>query len=1031
MEPKEFSSADKVSIILIKGVFWTLVVVWIILCVLVAMSTHEDFRITDHKCESFNYGWVLSEDEDISVEIPGMLEGTATEIRIKNTLPPEIDGRTSIMIKGLHQDVTAWVDGEVRGVLDNSGTRPFGRHTPSAYMLIHLDERDAGKTIEIRYASVTPADAGKLNDIRIGSDIGLIFWMIESYATDLIFAILLLYTGIVIVFLGIVVRFGGEENPNVNLVYLGASAILVAIWMIGEGRLRQFYYGNLSVGELILWEALFLSPIPMMFYASRLQERRYTRIYMTASALALTADISLLALELFSPYDFFDLYMIGWAVIIGSGIVVLVTIVMDFRRGIHRWRLLFGILLLMVCVIMQMWGYERSATGIFTNNYISLGMILFLMLMGISAITSILKQRQEQTLAIKANETKTDFLANMSHEIRTPINAMLGFDEMILREESDEQIVEYASNIKKAGENLLSLINDILDFSKVEAGKVEIINDEYRTSSMLTDVINMTYMKAQQKGLSFDVFIGKDIPRSLYGDEMRVKQILTNVLNNAVKYTEKGSVSLSVSFDKLGGNQGRLRISIADTGIGIKSENIGKITESFQRFDLQHNRSIEGAGLGMSIVASYLKIMGGKLQVYSTYGKGSDFRMLIPQEIRDETPIGNYQKDYRKGMKKQNAYRELFTAPQAKILFVDDNFMNLSVAKGLLKKTKIQVSIAESGASCLEQTRNMKYDLIFMDHLMPDMDGVETLHRLRNEAGNPNQFTTVIALTANAIKGSREYYLQEGFHEYLSKPIQGEKLEELLLELLPEEYIIPAEERAENVLDYLERDQDEEEQEKKQIATADSCMQELEQLLKQAHIQVTFGYRYAGNSMGQFHWMIMLFAENFRNSYRKLNGYYIRQETDMYTIDVHALKSNAKSIGANQLYQLAWEHEQQSRAGNWGYIREHWDELCREWLCVVNGIFQYIGEDMVELAEVAVTEESGEADVVELTPAQRMQLNNCIALTQNYDADSAIGMLVQLQKEEVSEYVRQLLISAAEQLEQMEYEEALHILKRI
>lgn len=1030
MEPKEFSSRDKRSVILIKGVFWAMVVAWIVLCVLVAMNTHEDFRITDHNCQSFNSGWVLCGNKEIPVQIPGVVEGNSTELRIRNALPMDIDGRTSILLKGLHQDVTVWIDGEIRGVLDNSETRPFGRHTPSAYMIVHLNETDAGKPIEIRYASVTPADAGKLNDIRIGSDVGLIFWMIDSYASDLIFAILLLYTGVVIVFLGIVMRFTGEENPNMNLVYLGTSAIFIAVWMLGEGRLRQFYYGNLSAGELVLWEALFLAPIPMMFYTSRLQERRYSRVYMTASALALIADLTMLALELFSPYDFFDLYPIGWAVIIGSGLVVLVTIIMDFRRGIHRWRLLLGILLLMGCVVMQMWRYEQSAIGIFTNNYISLGMIMFLMLMGISAISSILKQRQEQALAIKANETKTDFLANMSHEIRTPINAMLGFDEMILREESDEQIVEYATNIKKAGGNLLSLINDILDFSKVESGKMEIVNDEYRTSSMLADVINMTYMKAQDKGLSFDIFIGKDIPRVLYGDEMRVKQILTNVLNNAVKYTEKGSVSLGVSFDKLGGTQGRLRISIADTGIGIKPENIGKITEAFQRFDLQHNRSIEGAGLGMSIVSSLLKIMGGKLQVYSTYGKGSDFRIIIPQEIKDATPIGNYQNDYRKGIRKQEAYRELFTAPQAKVLFVDDNFMNLSVVKGLLKKTKIQVGIAESGAACLELTRKNKYDLIFMDHLMPDMDGVETLHRLRNETGNPNQYTMVIALTANAIKGSREYYLEEGFHEYLSKPIEGEKLEELLLKLLPKEYIIPAEESAENVLDYLEKDQGEG-TEKQQTATVDSCMQELEDMLKQAHIQVAVGYRYAGNSMGQFHWMIMLFAENFEKAYQKLQGYYIKKQEDMYTIDVHALKSNAKSIGANQLYQLAWEHEQQSRAGNWNYVREHWDELSREWLCVVNGILNYIGENPVELSEAAVTEESDEGENYELTPAQRMLLDNCISLIEDYDADSAERMLTQLLQEDLTEGIRQQLIAAEKKLEQMEYEDVLRILKCI
>lgn len=1030
MEPKEFSSHDKWSVMLVKGVFWLLVIIWIVLCVVVAVTTHEDFRITDHNCRSFNSGWILCGDEMTPVQIPGVVESTTTEIRIRNVLPMDVDGRTSILLKGLHQDMTVWIDGEIRGILDNSEDRPFGRHTPSAYMMLQLHEADAGKQIEICYASVTPADAGKLNDIRIGSDIGLIFWMLESYTSDLIFAILLLYTGIVIVFLGIIMRFTGEENPNMNLVYLGTSAICIAVWMLGEGRLRQFYYGNLYVGELVLWEALFLSPIPMMFYTSRLQERRYSRIYMTASVLALVADVALLALEIFSPYDFFDLYPIGWAVIIGSGIVVVATIIMDFRRGVHRWRLLLGILLLMGCVGMQMWSFERSATGIFTNNYISLGLILFLMLMGISAISSILKQRQEQALAIKANETKTDFLANMSHEIRTPINAMLGFDEMILREESDEQIVEYATNIKKAGGNLLSLINDILDFSKVESGKMEIVNDEYKTSSMLADVINMTYMKAQEKGLAFDIFIGKDIPCTLYGDEIRVKQIMTNVLNNALKYTEKGSVSLSVSFDKLGGDQGRLRISVADTGIGIKQEDMGKITESFRRFDLKHNRSIEGTGLGMSIVASLLNIMGGKLQVYSTYGKGSDFRMLIPQEIRDATPIGNYQNVYRKGLWKQETYRELFTAPQAKVLFVDDNFMNLSVVKGLLKKTKIQVSIAESGAACLELTRKNKYDLIFMDHLMPDMDGVETLHRLRSETGNPNQYTMAIALTANAIKGSREYYLEEGFHEYLSKPIEGEKLEELLLKLLPKEYIIPAEESAENVLNYLEKDQGEE-TEKQPTATADSCMQELEEMLKQAHIRVTAGYRYAGNSMGQFHWMIMLFAESFEKAYRKLQDYYQKEQEDMYTIDVHALKSNAKSIGANQLYQLAWEHEQQSRAGNWSYVREHWDELGREWLCVVNGIFNYIGENPVELEEVAVTEESEETESYELTSDQRMQLDNCIALTEDYDVDSAERMLTQLLREELPDGIRQKLRAAGGKLEQMEYEDTLRILKHI
>lgn len=1019
-------SLQEWTILIIKIAFWALLVSWVLICIIVGLRYKEDFRFDDRSCRSFNQGWVLVEDGITPVEIPGNeLPDTAT-VRIRNVIPQKVDDRTSIMIKGLHQDIRVWINGELVGTLDNSDTRPFGRHTPSAYIRIPLRSSDAGKQIEIQYSAPTPEEAGKLNDIRIGTDIGLLFWMMNSYGTDVIFAILLLYTGIVIVLLGIAMRIGMMDNPNMNIVYLGVSAICIAVWMLGESRLRQFYYGNLVLGEVILWEALFLAPIPMIFYISRLQERRYTKEYMVLVVSALIANVLMLVLELTNVLDFYDTYPIGWGIIIAGGTMVLYTIFRDWRKGIHQWKLLTGIVVLMVCVLMQMWGFEHSATGIFTNDYISFGLILFMLIMGISAITSIWRQKQEQVLAVKSSETKSNFLANMSHEIRTPINAMLGFDELILREETDEQIIEYATNIKKAGSNLLSLINDVLDFSKVESGKTELVNGDYKTSAMLTDVINMTYMKAQDKGLSFDIFIGKDIPRVLYGDEIRVKQILTNVLNNAVKYTETGSVTLSVNFDQLGGKQGRLRVSVADTGIGIKQENIEKITESFQRFDLQHNRSIEGTGLGMSIVSHLLDIMGGKLQIYSTYGKGSDFRMLIPQEIRDATPMGSYQTDYKKDLRSQAGYHELFTAPQARILFVDDNYMNLTVARGLLKKTKIQIDLADSGVGCLELTRKNKYDLIFMDHLMPEMDGIETLHRLRREEGNPNQYTMVIALTANAIKGSKELYLSEGFHAYLSKPIEGEKLEEVLLKLLPKEYIIPSEESAENVLSRLEQDQTGKLIGETPKATVVDCMRELENLLEQAHIQVADGYYFAGNSMGQFHWLITLFAESFFEKYQKLLEYFNGQQEDMYTIEVHALKSNAKGIGARQLYQLAWEHEQQSRSGNWNYVQTHWEELCQEWICVVDGILNYIGEEPVTLEEAAATEESGTAG---LAPQQQMLLENAITLIGEYEDDGAIAILENLLQEDLPEETKNHLNQCIQELKNLNFDGAVESLK--
>lgn len=842
-----------------------------------------------------------------------------------------------------------------------------------------------------------------------------------------IFAVLLLYTGVVIAIFGLITRFGIRENANMNIIYLGITAICTAVWMLGESKLGQNQAIGFRAGEAVFWEALFLVPVPLLFYINRLQELRHCKIYIIGAAVTLLVNIVTFSLELSQLYHFYDMHAIGWTLILGSNVLIVYTVILDWVRGIRQWKLTIGISLLFVCTFLEMWKIAYPQYEMISQNFISFGLIIFMIIMGISAATSMLKYKQEQALAIKANETKTDFLANMSHEIRTPINAMLGFDEMILREETDERILDYAMNIKKAGNNLISLINDILDFSKVESGKMEIINEEYKTSAMLTDVINMTYVKAKEKGLSFDVFVGKDIPRKLYGDEIRVKQILTNVLNNAVKYTEEGSVTLSVNYDKLGGDKGRLRISVADTGMGIEPENISKVTEAFRRFDIQKNRSIEGVGLGMSIVASLLNAMGGKMQVYSTYGEGSDFRILIPQEIRDITPIGNYQTDYRKDLLNRPVYRELFTAPQARILFVDDNIMNLSVAKGLLKKTKILIDTADSGVGCLELTRKHKYDLIFMDHLMPEMDGVETLRRLRRENGNLNQYTMVVALTANAIKGSKEFYMQEGFQEYLTKPIEGEQLEKVLLQLLPKEYIIPAEEDAQAVLELLEEDVTSGKKKETPI-TVEGCMQELVTMLEQAHIQVANAYQYAGCSMGQFHWMITLFAQSFREKYRKLSEFYEEQQVEMYTIEVHALKSNAKGIGAKQLSQLAWEHEQQSRAGNWSYVQSHWDELCQEWNCVVNGILNYIGEEPVGLEEAASTTESNKW---ELSAPQRMMLENSISFVESYESDPACALIKNLLQEELQDDIRNELEQAMKELDQFNFEQAAVFLKRL
>ena len=396
---------------------------------------------------------------------------------------------------------------------------------------------------------------------------------------------------------------------------------------------------------------------------------------------------------------------------------------------------------------------------------------------------------EQKLIADRANKSKSAFLAVMSHEIRTPINAVLGMDEMILRENTDEATLSYAQDIQTAGQTLLSLINDILDFSKIEAGKMDISPVDYSSASMLNDLVNMIEPRAEKKGLRLIMHVDPALPETLHGDEIRVKQVITNILTNAVKYTETGSVTLSVSFAKTGEERGKLCVSIADTGIGIKEEDLKKLFSAFERIEEKRNRSIEGTGLGMNITQQLLAMMGSKLDVQSVYGTGSTFSFDVEQGVVSWQAVGDFAEALRKAKASRTRYHEQFTAPQAHILVVDDTPMNLKVIRGLLKQTQISIVTAESGAEALSAVAKQDFDVIFLDHLMPDMDGIETVARLRSETRVGTLQTPVICLTANAVSGAKEAYIEAGFTDYLTKPIESAKLEAMLLAYLPEEKV--------------------------------------------------------------------------------------------------------------------------------------------------------------------------------------------------------------------------------------------------
>ncbi len=536
--------------------------------------------------------------------------------------------------------------------------------------------------------------------------------------------------------------------------------------------------------------------------------------------------------------------------------------------------------------------------------------------------------REAKNLAEQANRAKSDFLANMSHEIRTPINAIMGMNEMVLRESKDQTIRDYAVNIQSASKTLLSLINDILDFSKIEAGKMEIIPVTYDTALFLNDVINMIDIKAKQKQLDFRVDIDSSIPSMLYGDEVRNRQIIVNLLNNAVKYTKQGYVKLSVSAIREAEGL-TLRMQVSDSGIGIKEEDLNKLFEGFQRLDLEQNRNIEGTGLGLAITHKLVEQMNGRMDVSSIYGQGSVFTVYLPQEIRDDRPVGDFRQHLEAVAKKQAEYKESFVAPDAKVLVVDDNEMNLAVVKALLKKTKVQVTTCTGGKECLEIAAKESFDIILLDHMMPEMDGIETLHRLK-EGENKCSSVPVIALTANAIVGAKAEYIKAGFADYLSKPIEGDSLEKMLRRYITESKLSSG-------TSEKPASPPEAAAEKKE---AGSC------------INRKTGMRYCADDEDMYREMLEVFAESYDETLANITESLASEDWKNYTIYVHGLKSSALTIGAESLSAAAKELEfagKDIKAGNnteekIAFIKEHNDKVLDSLKAVVLEARQMLNE---------------------------------------------------------------------------------------
>ncbi|MBQ7557899.1 MAG: response regulator, partial [Lachnospiraceae bacterium] len=530
-----------------------------------------------------------------------------------------------------------------------------------------------------------------------------------------------------------------------------------------------------------LFLVLMLLPLPFAAYIDILLEHRYQRYYNAIRAVIAVTFIVISALYFSDVADFNETMPLSNLI---AGLVALflfAEIIFDtFVRG-HRENKIIAIgfsIFVMLCIleIIHLNLTVHPNDGVF----VAMGLLVLLVVAVTYEVKRISELRAETLEAQKANQAKTTFLANMSHEIRTPINAILGMDELILREDTSPSVREYALNIKSAGTALLEIISDVLDFSKIEQGKMEIINAEYDSRLLLNSIITMIKVRTEEKGLNFVRNISPELPSKLVGDEKHIREVMINLLSNAVKYTPKGSVTFTVRHEKKGDGRCDLFISVKDTGIGIKESDMGRLFNQFERLDQKKTRSVEGTGLGLAISANLIRLMEGDIECESVYGKGSEFTVRLPQIITDETPIGDIGTgDPDASLILQEEEPECLEG--IKVLVVDDNAMNLKVARGLLKKLDAEVASCRSGAEMLEIIKRKKFDVILLDHLMPEMDGIETLEKARSLEDSLNKDTPFIALTANAIAGAREMYLENGFSDYLSKPMTLKELSDTIL----------------------------------------------------------------------------------------------------------------------------------------------------------------------------------------------------------------------------------------------------------